>query len=193
MDFSNEGESDVSAIGLEGEDRNEQDMDSHATSPVAQDDDSVNPPASEHGGDQSPIINEAISSAIESSPVSDSEASRPSSSGDSVQSSDVEENVYLPNQMTDAEKERYLVQNLEESACCGVSKSKVDDLLKRLNPVFPSVPRSYKTLLKPPRVVDGIKLSDNDGEIWYKAGLRNCGPRADYGPLKVIGGPFGGH
>ena len=96
-----------------------------------------------------------------------SENSRASDS-DSDQAED-EQNVILPapGDMTDAQKEKYLLDNLKEWGCSGVSKSKLDDLLKRLNPVFPSVPRSYKTLLDTPRTV-AITSSANGGEMWYK-------------------------
>jgi len=104
----------------------------------------------------------------------DIDSSTPSSENSRANGSDSdhaedEQNVILPapGDMTDAQKEKYLLDNLKEWGCSGVTKSKVDDLLKRLNPVFRSVLRSYKTLLSTPRTV-AITSSANCGEMWCR-------------------------
>lgn len=48
----------------------------------------------------------------------------------------------------------------------GVSKKKVDSLLALLKPIFPFLPKSYKTLLHTTRKV--IVNDLNNGQFWYK-------------------------
>lgn len=48
----------------------------------------------------------------------------------------------------------------------GVSKKKVDALLTLLKPLFPFLPKSYKTLLHTSRKI--IVMNLGDGQFWYK-------------------------
>jgi len=48
-----------------------------------------------------------------------------------------------------------------------ISKKKLDNLLLRLNPVFPTLPKSYKTLLRTPKHLDVCVLPDGS-MLWYK-------------------------
>ncbi|KAK3913357.1 Transient receptor potential cation channel subfamily M member 1 [Frankliniella fusca] len=60
----------------------------------------------------------------------------------------------------------YVREQLSEWALCGgVSMSKVDDLLKRLQPIHQNLPLSYKTLLKTPRNVHVVDCGN--GSLWY--------------------------
>ena len=112
--------------------------------------------------------------------------------GDSVQEPPQPENLELSSEdesgddatinfNSDEEKAAYILQSLQEWGCEGVTKNKLDDLLKRLNPVFPSLPKSYKSLLHTPRNVT-LKYGSN-GQLWYKsivANLQNTSDLREY-------------
>ncbi|KAJ1522781.1 hypothetical protein ONE63_001937 [Megalurothrips usitatus] len=65
-----------------------------------------------------------------------------------------------------ADPEQFVRQQLLEwTLAGGVSMSKVDDLLKRLKPVHPNLPLSYKTLVQTPK---HIHVADcGNGSMWY--------------------------
>lgn len=69
----------------------------------------------------------------------------------------------------DEQKERYITLSLYEWALSGgiLSMSKIDELLAWLRPVFPNLPKSYKTLLG---TADNINIINfrNGGQFWYK-------------------------
>ncbi|KAE8739894.1 hypothetical protein FOCC_FOCC014593 [Frankliniella occidentalis] len=65
----------------------------------------------------------------------------------------------------------YLKNGLQNWAMRGVSKRKVDELLKMLRRVHPELPKSYKTLLHTPKTTNVVQIEN--GNIWYK-GVRNC-------------------
>lgn len=77
--------------------------------------------------------------------------------------SDVDEILNFNNE---EEKNNYLLNGLREWSLRGVPKKKVDELLALLIPIFPFLPKSYKTLLHTMRKVT---VSDyGDGQFWYK-------------------------
>ncbi|XP_071575972.1 uncharacterized protein [Temnothorax nylanderi] len=77
--------------------------------------------------------------------------------------SDIDETSQFNNEQ---EKNNYLLNALREWSLRGVSKKKVDALLALLKPLFPFLPKSYKTLLHTSRK---IIVSDlGDGQFWYK-------------------------
>lgn len=53
-----------------------------------------------------------------------------------------------------------------------ISKKKLDNLLLRLNPIFPTLPKSYKTLLRTPNHLD-ISVLPDGSMLWYKRIVRN--------------------
>lgn len=72
-------------------------------------------------------------------------------------------NNFLQN---DDQKQLYLLTNLREWAMKGVSFVKVDNLLKVLAPLFPNLPKSYKSLLHTPR--ETITIALENGEFFLK-------------------------
>lgn len=78
---------------------------------------------------------------------------------------DVNENHFE----TEQQKTNYVAENLREWAIYDgyISKKKLDDLLFRLNPIFPTLPKSYKTLLRTPKHLDICVLADGSMS-WYK-------------------------
>lgn len=64
------------------------------------------------------------------------------------------------------DKEKYVLKSLQEWGVEGVSRQKLDDLLHRLRPIFPHLPRSSKTLLKTPKNTELVHMSN--GELWYQ-------------------------
>jgi len=93
--------------------------------------------------------------------------------GDSFPSSDSPGSDSSDTELTEEEKELYLIETLKEWALSpGVlSYNKLDDLLGRLHHVFKSVPVSYKTLLGVPPDL-GVQVM-NDHEFWYN-GIKSC-------------------
>lgn len=83
---------------------------------------------------------------------------------------DINENLFE----TEEQKANYVAENLREWAIYegSISKKKLDNLLHRLNPVFPTLPKSYKTLLRTPKHLDVYVLSDGS-KLWYKGIVRN--------------------
>lgn len=88
--------------------------------------------------------------------------------------SDSEYNVYVgninPNNIsvigTQYDRDVYILRTLKAWALRGVSRKKINELLSRLQPLFPILPKSYKTLLKTPRKVP-LKVIGT-GKMWYK-------------------------
>ncbi|KYN08003.1 hypothetical protein ALC62_01012 [Cyphomyrmex costatus] len=72
------------------------------------------------------------------------------------------------------EKEQYLIQLIREwSLERGyLSMKKLDDLLGKLNTIFPHIPKSYKTLLSTPKNLQ-IREFDDGSQIWYKSIKKN--------------------
>lgn len=64
------------------------------------------------------------------------------------------------------ERYQYLLRELHQWALRGVSCTKVDELLLLLRPLYPNLPRSYKTLLETPRSVPTFPI--DGGRMWYK-------------------------
>lgn len=64
------------------------------------------------------------------------------------------------------DKNNYLLNALREWSLHGISKKKIDALLALLIPIFPFLPKSYKSLLHTPRKV--IVSNLGDGQFWYK-------------------------
>ncbi|TGZ47888.1 Uncharacterized protein DBV15_12984 [Temnothorax longispinosus] len=93
---------------------------------------------------------------------------------DSFSNSDSEYNVYIdnvnPNNIpvigTQCDRDVYILRTLKAWALRGVSRKKINDLLSRLQPLFPILPKSYKTLLKTPRKV--LLKVIGTGKMWYK-------------------------
>lgn len=66
----------------------------------------------------------------------------------------------------DEERGDYVLRELRKWALRGVSCTKIDALLAILRPLFPVLPKSYKTLLQTPRSVTTIPVGI--GQLWYK-------------------------
>ncbi|CAL1685157.1 unnamed protein product [Lasius platythorax] len=73
----------------------------------------------------------------------------------------------------DEEKEKYIILSLNEWASSSgiLSMSKIDELLAWLHPMFPNLPKSYKTLLETPDNINIINFR-NGGQFWYR-GIKN--------------------
>lgn len=92
----------------------------------------------------------------------------------SSSNSDSEYNVNIgndnPNSIpvfgTQHDRDAYILRTLKEWALRGVSRKKINDLLSRLQPLFPILPKTYKTLLKTPRKVPLKAIGT--GKMWYK-------------------------
>lgn len=71
---------------------------------------------------------------------------------------------------TSESKEAHLVENITEWARAGgtLSMTKLDNLLVRLNPAFPSLPRTYKTLLGTPKSLQDVRELPDGSQMWYK-------------------------
>jgi hypothetical protein len=62
--------------------------------------------------------------------------------------------------------QQYVLQQLRDwTLAGGVSMRKVDDLLRRLKPVHPQLPLTYKTLLQTPKSIDVVDCVN--GSLWY--------------------------
>ncbi|XP_071578935.1 uncharacterized protein [Temnothorax nylanderi] len=87
----------------------------------------------------------------------------------SEDSDDYDEDVNENNFETEKQKDNYVAENLREWAIHegSISKKKLDNLLHRLNPVFPTLPKSYKTLLRTLKHLDVCELPDGS-MLWYK-------------------------
>lgn len=96
-------------------------------------------------------------SAVEASDVSDDEEY------------DVQQPLHFENEQ---ERGDVLVEVIRHWASSpGVlSMSKLDELLQGINPLYPQIPKSYKTLLQTPKGLD-ITQDDNGNLMWYK-GIR---------------------
>ncbi|XP_071581230.1 uncharacterized protein [Temnothorax nylanderi] len=83
---------------------------------------------------------------------------------------DINENQFE----TEEQKANYVAENLREWAVYdgNISKKKLDNLLLRLNPIFPTLPKSYKTLLRTPKHLD-IHVLPDGSMLWYKGIVRN--------------------
>ncbi|KYN24347.1 PREDICTED: uncharacterized protein LOC108758228 [Trachymyrmex cornetzi] len=75
---------------------------------------------------------------------------------------------------TEEQKTNYVKENLREWATYDgiISKKKLDNLLLRLNPFFPTLPKTYKTLLSTPKHLEILELPDGS-TFWYKGIVRN--------------------
>ncbi|KAE8742105.1 hypothetical protein FOCC_FOCC012379 [Frankliniella occidentalis] len=71
------------------------------------------------------------------------------------------------------EVEQYVIQSLKEWGTSGgvLSRTKVDELLRKLSVVFPNMPKSYKTLLSTAKTAD--ILVTGDYKFWYKGIKKN--------------------
>lgn len=65
-----------------------------------------------------------------------------------------------------AERNAYILQELKKWAVRGVSCKKIDALLRILQVVFSTLPRTYRSLLKTPRVTNLMDMGN--GKFWYK-------------------------
>ncbi|KAK3925586.1 Halomucin [Frankliniella fusca] len=70
------------------------------------------------------------------------------------------------NNLNEEEKKEYLLSNLRDWSLRGITKVKVDDLLRILRPFHDFLPKSSKTLLKTPRTTEAIDVGN--GVLWYK-------------------------
>lgn len=79
--------------------------------------------------------------------------------------------------LTDLNEARFnhIVESLAEWGKKGVSGQKIDELLLILRPVYPSLPKSYRTLLKTPRKNDIVNMES--GKFWYKGIVINLQSR----------------
>jgi len=75
---------------------------------------------------------------------------------------------------TEEQKTNYVAKNLREWAIYNgnISKRKLDNLLLRLNPIFPTLPKSYKTLLRTPKNLDVCTFPDGS-MLWYQGIVTN--------------------
>ncbi|XP_071639983.1 uncharacterized protein [Temnothorax longispinosus] len=64
------------------------------------------------------------------------------------------------------ERNAYILCELKKWAIRGVSCKKIDALLRVLQIVFPTLPRTYRTLLKTPRSTNLVNMGN--GKFWYK-------------------------
>ncbi|XP_077263107.1 uncharacterized protein LOC143897974 [Temnothorax americanus] len=64
------------------------------------------------------------------------------------------------------ERNAYILCELKKWAIRGVSCKKIDALLQVLQIVFPTLPRTYRTLLKTPRSTNLVNMGN--GKFWYK-------------------------
>lgn len=78
--------------------------------------------------------------------------------------SDIE---YLRDHPEQDDVETYLLNFLKEWAVRDVSFQKMDKLLAGLRVIFPSLPKSYKTILRTPRTINIKKVGQ--GLMWYKS------------------------
>ncbi|KYN08256.1 hypothetical protein ALC62_00767 [Cyphomyrmex costatus] len=69
---------------------------------------------------------------------------------------------------TEEQKANYVKENLREWATYDgiISKKKLNNLLLRLNPVFPTLPKNYKTLLHTPKHLEILQFPDGT-TFWY--------------------------
>lgn len=69
----------------------------------------------------------------------------------------------------DEERQQYVIESLSEWALesGNLSMKKLNSLLNRLHPAFPSCPKSYKTLLNTPSSIPVIDF-EGGGRFWYK-------------------------
>ncbi|KAK3920523.1 Supervillin [Frankliniella fusca] len=108
---------------------------------------------------------------VPSPPPSPSSSSSSSSSGgsstphDSASSSDENGDRRFQN-LNEEERNQYLIDSLRDFAMRGITKTKVDDMLRILRPFHPFLPKSSKTLLKTPRTTEAIEIGN--GLLWYK-------------------------
>ncbi|KAK3907200.1 Halomucin [Frankliniella fusca] len=70
------------------------------------------------------------------------------------------------NNLNEEEKKEYLLSNLRDWSLRGITKVKVDDLLRILRPFHDFLPKSSKTLHKTPRTTEAIDVGN--GVLWYK-------------------------
>lgn len=91
----------------------------------------------------------------------------------SEDSDDYDENINKNHFDTEEQKANYVAEKREWAIYDGyISKKKLDNLLFRLNPVFPTLSKSYKTLLRTPKHFDVCVLPDGS-MLWYKRIVRN--------------------
>jgi hypothetical protein len=91
-----------------------------------------------------------------------------------LEDSDNEDDINENHFETEEQKANYVKENLREWATYDgiISKKKLDNLLLILNPVFPTLPKSYKTLLRTPKNLEILELPDGS-TFWYKGIVRN--------------------
>ncbi|KAE8743400.1 hypothetical protein FOCC_FOCC011005 [Frankliniella occidentalis] len=92
---------------------------------------------------------------------------------------DAYEEVFVPEQQiefyNDEDRAEYVLQELKMWAQYGVSTKKIKQLLKILGPLYPNLPKSYKTLLETLRHTKIYQAAG--GEIWYKGVKKNISQR----------------
>lgn len=93
---------------------------------------------------------------------------------------DLYEEVHLPENLLNLNNEddraEYVLRELRKWAKYGVSTKKIDEILTIFNPLYPNLPKSYKTLLGTPRQNEIYRAAG--GEMWYKGIKRNIEQRA---------------
>ncbi|XP_036144792.1 uncharacterized protein LOC118646308 [Monomorium pharaonis] len=73
------------------------------------------------------------------------------------------------------ERNAYVLCELKKWAMRGVSCKKIDELLTVFQVIFPILPKTYRTLLKTPRVTSLIDMGN--GKFWYKGIYHSIIPR----------------
>lgn len=88
------------------------------------------------------------------------------------------DNIVTPVCQDEEQTKLYLLSELRKWGLRNVSKHKVDDILKIFNPIFPFLPKSYKTLLRTPYIVS-LEIVGT-GLMWHKKIRSNIEERIDH-------------
>lgn len=120
-----------------------------------------------------------------SSHGSDSDGSSRGSNSDSEYESDFSESTNICEAVdiedlrvlrdNNEQRNAYILRELKKWAMRGVSCKKIDALLRVLQIVYPTLPRTYRTLLKTPRITNLVDMEN--GKFWYKGIRRSVVPR----------------
>lgn len=104
------------------------------------------------------------------------------------QDRNVYEEVLLAEQPFNLDNEdgraEYVLERLKKWAKHGVSTKKIDELLAILCPLYPNLPKSYKTLLGTPRHTEIYQAAG--GQMWYKGIKKNIEQRSSPEYLRDI-------
>jgi len=96
-----------------------------------------------------------------------------------IEDRDLYEEVPLPEHVLNLNNEddraEYVLRELKKWAKYGVSTKKIDEILNILSPLYPNLPKSYKTLLGTPRQNEIYQAAG--GEMWYKGIRKNIEQR----------------